>query len=145
LHSTQWLGVYVRDQGRYGEAEALLRQALAGLRKTVGDSEPDVAVVTRSLGVLKRATREYAEAERLLREALAIERGKAPNDTLETARTLGELGYTLAIAGRLDEAERLLREADASLGETSGYASEQARREIARRLAEMARLRRSTI
>jgi tetratricopeptide (TPR) repeat protein/predicted Ser/Thr protein kinase len=139
LHSTNCLGVYLREQGRYREAEALIRQSLAGLRKTVGDSQPDVAEVLRNLGVLKRMTRKPAEAERLLREALAIQRAKAPEGDEETARTLGELGYTLALEGRHVEAERLLLEADRELAKRSGYRSEQVRREIQRRLAEVRR------
>src|SRR5437588_512882 len=60
-------------QGRYQEAEALYRRALAAREKLFGPDDPRVAAILNNQGALYYTTGRYAAAESLLRRALTIE------------------------------------------------------------------------
>ena len=111
LWAVNELSVYLREQGRYGEAAGLASQALDARRRVLGDSSPQVARSLRDLALAKRGLGKPAEAEQLLREALVIDRKSRPAGDGETARALSDLGAMLNERGRPKEAETLLREA----------------------------------
>ncbi|HLJ97817.1 MAG TPA: tetratricopeptide repeat protein [Gemmataceae bacterium] len=64
-------GVY-RVQGRYRQAEALYRRALATAEKTFGRHDLEVATLLNNLAVLYKYTASFSEAGRLYLRALAI-------------------------------------------------------------------------
>src|SRR5882724_11841925 len=53
------------DQGRYAEAEPLLKRALAIREKALGPDHPDVAMSLNTLAALYQERGRYAEAEPL--------------------------------------------------------------------------------
>ena len=46
------LGLLLQDQGKYDEAEPLLREALKVRRETLGDRHPDTLISINNLGML---------------------------------------------------------------------------------------------
>ncbi|MCB1823824.1 MAG: CHAT domain-containing protein, partial [Candidatus Competibacteraceae bacterium] len=81
-----------RAQGRYGEAEPLLRQALAAREKVLGPEHPDTLSSVNDLAGLYQAQGRYGEAEPLYQRALAAREkvlGPEHPDTLNT-----QLNYT---------------------------------------------------
>jgi tetratricopeptide (TPR) repeat protein len=68
----QALGGLRRAQGRYAEAEALLREALARAEMTLGQDTYEVAVVLNELALTFKFSGKFAEAEQLYRCTLAI-------------------------------------------------------------------------
>ena len=79
------------SQGRYAEAEPLLRRALAIDEKALGPEHPDTAATLNSLAELYNKQGRYAEAEPLYRRALAInEKALSPQDS-HTAISLNNL------------------------------------------------------
>jgi tetratricopeptide (TPR) repeat protein len=69
LHNLAW--VY-EAQGRYADAEPLLRRSLAIMEKAVGRDHPTVAIQVNSLASLYLTQGRYSEAEPLYERALAI-------------------------------------------------------------------------
>ncbi|MEX2015658.1 MAG: tetratricopeptide repeat protein, partial [Candidatus Hydrogenedentales bacterium] len=67
------LGLFLRAQARYAEAEPLYRRALAIGEASYGPDHPTVATDCNNLAGLLRATNRLAEAEPLYRRALAID------------------------------------------------------------------------
>ena len=121
------LGKLFRDQGRYGEAEPLLRRALAIREQALGPDHPDTATSLNSLGVLLRAQRPtelrllLKEAEPRLRRALEILEAAVDPDMatslntatiLDMATSFHNLAQSLRDQVQFKEAEpRLLEEA----------------------------------
>ena len=66
------LAVTLRAQGKYAEAEAMHRRALAIRLKALGEDHPDTATSYNNLAVTLSAQGKYAEAEAMHRRALAI-------------------------------------------------------------------------
>ena len=67
-----WLGVAAMMRGAPGEAEGLLRRALAARRKALGAGHPEVAETTAALGTALAALGLTAEAALCYRRALVI-------------------------------------------------------------------------
>ena len=67
-----WLGVAAMMRGAPGEAEGLLRQALAARRRALGAGHPEVAETTTALGTAMAALGLTAEAALCYRRALVI-------------------------------------------------------------------------
>src|SRR5262245_3813246 len=65
-------GELYRSQGRYMEAEALFKQALAIAEKAGGLTHPDVSIALSSLAQLYGDQGRYGEAQALYERALAI-------------------------------------------------------------------------
>ena len=61
-----------RDQGKYGEAEDLLKRALAIREQALGANHPDVAASLVNLANVYRDQGKYGEAEGLYKRALII-------------------------------------------------------------------------
>jgi tetratricopeptide (TPR) repeat protein len=108
--ATSSLAAVLSDEGKYVEADSLLRSVLS-LYRADGDSSVEVAVPLRNYGLLLRRTHRLGEAEAALRQALGIYRRELPNDHPRLAEALTALGQVLTDRGRASEAEPLLREA----------------------------------
>jgi serine/threonine-protein kinase len=97
--------------GRYRNAEAALRRALA-LREASSESSPaEVAASRHQLGLVLLEEGELAPAESLFRSSLAAFRALEPPDSAGLARVLNDVGDLLQYAGRLTDAEASHREA----------------------------------
>jgi CHAT domain-containing protein/tetratricopeptide (TPR) repeat protein len=98
-------------QGRYGDAEPLLRDALRVRREVLGPRHPDTLTSLNNLAELYVAQGRYGDAEPLLQEALQARRevlGPRHPGTLTSLSSIAVLYYS---QGRYVEAEPLLQEA----------------------------------
>ncbi len=112
------LGLLFWAKARYGEAEPLMRRALALYEVSLGPDHPFVATGLNNLAALLRETGRFAEAEPFCRRALAIDEASFGTDHPEVAVDLNNLAQLLQATNRLDEAEPLFRRAPA-IGEAS--------------------------
>ncbi len=108
------------QQGRYGEAEKLFREALSIVEKELGKEDRRYAITLNNLATLLVKTGRYEEAEPLYREALAIIEkalGRAHSACAQSLSYLAALYYQMQ---RFDEADQLTTEAvqiiEAALG-----------------------------
>lgn len=100
------------EQGRYRQAEALLREALA-LRPDEGASYSDLALVVRKLG-------QYHESELLMRQALAIDRKVHGDNHPNVFVGYNNLAANMREQRRYQEAEQLDRKVLAFFQKTYG-------------------------
>jgi tetratricopeptide (TPR) repeat protein len=98
-------------QGRYAEAETLVRRALAIRLKALGEGHPDTAASYNRLAANLHAQGRYAEAETLVRRALAIRLKALGEDHPDTGRAYQGLAVSLLGQGKYAEAETLFRRA----------------------------------
>ncbi len=115
------LGVYLSQQGRYAEAEALFRRAIDIDRVTIGTRDPDYAQNLNNFASFLQDLGKYAEAEPLYREVISIDEQTIGQAHPEYFKHLGNLASLLHDMERFDEAERTARRA-ISLSETHGFA-----------------------
>jgi hypothetical protein len=121
------LAYVYREDGKPAAAEPLLRQALAIVRKELGDDDEATATLMHDLAfVLMRITGHDAEAEQLYRLALAVRRQKLGAGDAATADTAFRLAQVLGQRGKFDEADTLLLEAHAALAANRASASAKA-------------------
>jgi tetratricopeptide (TPR) repeat protein len=104
-------GLFLHYQGRYGEAEPLYQQALAIMRKRLGEQHPDTATSLNNLAGLYQAQGRYDEAEPLYQQALAIRKVRLGEQHPHTAGSLNNLAGLYQAQGRYDEAEPLYQQA----------------------------------
>jgi len=100
------LGLNLYDQGRYPEAEARLREALALRRDILGNSpHPDISDNLSNLALIRRRLGDFEEPEALYLEAIEMNR-KLYGDVHPTiAVVMQNLADLYAILGDLDRAE----------------------------------------
>ncbi|MEJ8852510.1 tetratricopeptide repeat protein [Variovorax rhizosphaerae] len=103
--------VLLLGKALYGEAEPLMRRALAIDENSFGAEHPDVAIHLNNLAQLLQATNRLAEAEPLMRRALAIDEKSFGAEHPDVARGLSNLAALLYATNRLAEAEPLMRRA----------------------------------
>ena len=101
----------LQETNRPGEAEPLLRRALAIDEGSYGPDHPVVARRLNNLASLLKMMNRQGDVEPLLRRALAIDEGCYGPDHPEVARVLNNLALLLQETDRLGEAEPLLRRA----------------------------------
>ena len=94
-------------QGRYAEAEPLLKRALAIKEKVLGSEHPSVATSLNGVAVLYQAKGRCAEAEPLYRRALAIWEKALDPEHPNVAKALLNYAVLLRATGRSDERERM--------------------------------------
>jgi tetratricopeptide (TPR) repeat protein len=104
------LGVLGKYAGRFEEAEAHYRQALAMVEATPG-SEDFVATLLHNLAGLAHSRGDFAAAEPLARRSVEVRAGVAGVDHPATVADAAQHGAILLALGRLDEAEALLCDA----------------------------------
>ncbi len=100
-----------QDQGRWQEAEVLLRNVAQAYRHHLGPDRVAVADVIGRLGRALLEQKKFAQAEPFLRECLAIRAKKQPGKW-EHYRTQSRLGEALAGQRKFTEAEELLLAAE---------------------------------
>src|SRR5262249_36873350 len=134
--ATDNLASALRDQGKYGEAEALNRRALAATDSTTHFGlfrEPASVIYTRNLGRTLMLEAQYTEAEALLPDALTrLDRvrrdartrsafDRLPGSDATTSLAIDEdLGVLLIQEGRYADGEALLRNVVAISGQNLG-------------------------
>jgi tetratricopeptide (TPR) repeat protein len=104
------LGSLLSEQGKYGEAEVLLRESLSIDEKVLGTGHPEYGASLHALaGVLSRQGK-YGEAEVLLRESLSLKEKVLGTGHPSYGASLHALAGVLESQGKYGEAEVLLRE-----------------------------------
>jgi tetratricopeptide (TPR) repeat protein len=101
----------LRNLGKFGEAEELLRRALTFDERTFGLNHPNVATCLNNLAALLHETNRLEEAEILYRRALAIDEHCFGSNDPKVATCLNNLAALLHDTDRLKEAEILYRRA----------------------------------
>jgi tetratricopeptide (TPR) repeat protein len=102
-------GQLQQRQGKYPEAEALLRRSLALVEKALGTDHPSYGSSLHALaGVVSKQGR-YPEAEALLRRSLAIDEKALGTDHPSYGSSLHALAGVVSKQGKYPEAEALLR------------------------------------
>lgn len=114
------LGLGLVAQGKYEEAETLLRPALSTLEDTLGPDDPRVAEARVNLGELLVSQGRYVDAEPEVRSALAVlEQAYSPmHHEVAEARTI--LGFALYFEGEHAQSETEFRRAIEILGVARG-------------------------
>src|SRR5262249_9094365 len=108
------LATTLRAQGKYAEAEAMLRRALAIRLKALGEGHPDTALSYNNLAATLHAQRKYAEAEPTLRPAPASQLKALGEGHPLTALSYHNLAWSLDRQRKYDEALRTWASAAAS-------------------------------
>ncbi len=115
LQPTWWLmnelGRLLMEQANFGEAEPLLRSALAVGEKQYGAAHSNVAVAAHSLATLLRRTNQPQEAEALMNRALTINEQALGPTHPRIADNLTNLALLLQRTNRLTQAEKLMQRA----------------------------------
>jgi tetratricopeptide (TPR) repeat protein len=101
--------VELYNQGRYPEAEALEKRALAMREGVLGPDHADVANSLHNLVVTYWMQGRFSEAEPLCKRAVAILEKAAGPYSPDLAAELDELGTIYAAQGRFSDAEPLVR------------------------------------
>lgn len=102
------LAELARDKGQYGKAEPLLASLIAGKRKSLGETSPEVARLMGELGECFYWEAKDDQAIGILRQTLAIDRQNGPDFGVGTRNYLA---LTLERKGQFEEARHLLEEA----------------------------------
>ncbi len=103
-------GVYLRERGEYGGAEALALPALPMLERLLGSENAEVAAATHELAIVYTHEGRYAEAAPLMERALAIREAVLGPEHPDVATTLTDSATMYHKLGRYDEEEpRYLR------------------------------------
>ena len=111
VSATYELADATRRAGRYAEAAALAREALAVRETLPAAGAPDVGALLTQLAGLSIYLGEVPRADTLARRALEVRRATlSPDDTL-VAASVQYRGAVARYTGRLDDAERFYREA----------------------------------
>ena len=93
------LGQVAKVQGRYAEAEPLIKRSLAIREKVLGRDHPDVARSLNNLAELYERQGRYADAEPLFERALAVRERAVGPDHPDTARSMNNLAAFYAASG----------------------------------------------
>ncbi|MCP2728906.1 CHAT domain-containing tetratricopeptide repeat protein, partial [Limnofasciculus baicalensis] len=93
------LAALYQSQGRYAEAEPLLRQALAINQEILPEKHPLVANSLNNLAYLYESQGRYAEAEPLFRQALAMFQEILPEKHPDIAGSLENLAFLYQAKG----------------------------------------------
>jgi tetratricopeptide (TPR) repeat protein/CHAT domain-containing protein len=110
-HSLNNLAVVYRAQGKYTQAEPLLRQAVGIWHLTQENSYPFLAIGLENLAEICRERGEYAQAEACYQQALAIRRTVLGATHPDIAKTLGNLAALYDTMGNYAQAEMLYQQA----------------------------------
>lgn len=110
-NAARHLALLHADQGRWRDAEALLRPALAAVDPVLPPNDWLRAALLNDLGCALEALGQAAAAERLHRRALAIREASLGAGHADVARSREALSVALSAQGRHGAAEDLLRQA----------------------------------
>ena len=115
------LGAALTKQGRYDEAEKLLRDVLE-TREKLGQSneDPNMLRTMNNLAAALHHQGRFAEAEGLHRQVLESDEQNLGSEHTDTITSMHNLASLLAHQGKFEEAEELQRRALASSQKVSG-------------------------
>jgi tetratricopeptide (TPR) repeat protein len=102
---------HLRARHRYAEAEKAQREALALIRKTLGEDHPDTARSYNSLALTLSAQGRHAEAQPLFQRALDLRKNLLGEGGPDTALSYNNVGSCLANLGKHAEAQPLHQKA----------------------------------
>ena len=105
------LALSYEAQGRYNEAEPLLKQELEIYRNELDEAHPHIAMSLNSLAELYFLQGHYSGAEPFYKQALEIRRNAFGEDNQDVATSLNNLAILYKSQGRYSEAEPLLQQA----------------------------------
>ena len=97
-------------QGKYAEAEQMLRELLDVMRRVLGPEHPGTLTTMDELGCSLCGQGKYAEAEQMFRELLGVKRRVLEPEHPHTLATMCNLAGSLSRLGKHAEAERMFRE-----------------------------------
>ena len=117
-------------QGRYVEAEDMLRKCFDIRESLLGSDDPDTLTTMDNLAATTGRCGKYIEAEQLFRKALRLREDTLGSYHVDTLTTVNHLGVVLKQRGMLEESEEcFLRALDgfkSCMGENSFLYSEAA-------------------
>src|SRR5271165_3446072 len=99
------LARWFKNRAEHGEAEPLMRRALAIDENNIGSDDPYVAICFNNLAELFHEMHRFPEAEPLYRRALAIDQKSFGPDHPNVAIRLNNLAELLHKTNRFTEAE----------------------------------------
>lgn len=98
-------------QAKYGQAEPMLKRAVAILEKALGPEHLRLAQGLHQLGWLHYRKGNYAQAQPFYERALAIREVTLDPEHPEVGRSLSDLGALCGVQGKYEAAEPMLRRA----------------------------------
>ncbi len=105
------LGISLKEQGKYDEAEAQYRRAREGYSHILSPDHPASLAVSNALAVLMEKQGRHAESESLQREVLATLRRTLGERHPRVLSSLNNLGSVLFAQGKYQESIAIFREA----------------------------------
>jgi tetratricopeptide (TPR) repeat protein/transcriptional regulator with XRE-family HTH domain len=102
---------YLRERGRYDQAEPLFRRALYLHEQTLGSEHPVIAHLLNSQAALYLRQGKYEQARTLHRRALSIQERTLGPKHLDIASTLNGLAHLHFRQGQYEQAEPLYKQA----------------------------------
>jgi tetratricopeptide (TPR) repeat protein len=103
------LGIALRSNGLYVEAEPVLREALAMRRRVAASDQQNIYRHMAHLGILLMNSGKLAESEKVHREIVAMHEARFGADRMGVSDALRMLSDVLMQKGAYDEAEQLAR------------------------------------
>lgn len=107
LDSMAMVGVALQSQGKYVEAERMIRHVLAGREKVLGRCHPDTLTSVSSLVSVLRDRGKYAEAEGMFRWVLTGTENVLGRGHPDMLTSLSNLGSVLQDQGYYATGERI--------------------------------------
>lgn len=105
------LGLLYRFQGKFAEAEQMMKRSLAIKEKTLGKNHPDLLLTLNNLVGLYEEHEEYIGIEPLIKRSLDICKQSTEEESICIDTPLHNLGWYYAHQGRYEDAELLLKRA----------------------------------
>ena len=107
LASRARLGLYLREQGDYREAERVQSEVLEDQRRLLGEEHPDTVASMNNLGNTLSEICDVAGAQALAERVLEVYRRRLGDDHPMTLSAMGNLANRLSVRGDLDAAQAL--------------------------------------
>ncbi|KAH8696621.1 hypothetical protein BGW36DRAFT_343579 [Talaromyces proteolyticus] len=104
------VGQCLFSDGRYTEAEALLRQVFETRQVVLGPDHPGTLTSMNNLGLVLNMQGKYEEAEMIHRQTLKIKEKVLELDHPDTLASMNNLGLVLNMQGKYEEAEMMYRQ-----------------------------------
>jgi tetratricopeptide (TPR) repeat protein len=104
------LAQVLNREGKYEEAEAMLRQTLAIGEKVLGREHPDTLASMNNLALVLDSQGKYEEAEAMHRQTLAIGEKVLGHEHPSTLMSMSNLAGVLGSQGMYEEAEAMHRQ-----------------------------------
>jgi tetratricopeptide (TPR) repeat protein/transcriptional regulator with XRE-family HTH domain len=114
------IGNYLRKQGIYSQAEALLMQALTLQRECLGDDHAEIADILNDLGLIYSNTEQFQQAETVLQQAKQMREQLFGSHHQALAESCNNLGFLYDQQGQYAQAEPYHQKALAIVEQING-------------------------